>query len=184
MASQRKFVGVLTSSPALGSIITTMVGDVECLHVQQFNDMAALVAHMRIVPLDLIVCDYELENGTALDLVGRLRELSTHRHYQLIVLTSRISREIKLGCRFAKADEVIVKPMSPLFLKERVLCRLGLDDIVWGGDNVWRPASSDMSPSKLSRRGENGSDWPDNVVPLFSPGADPVVGPGDGARPS
>ncbi len=184
MASQRKFVGILTSSPALGSIITMIVGGVEGLHAQQFDTMSALVSHMRIVPVDLIVCDYEFESGSALDLVGALRKQSVRRQYELMVLTGRISREIKLGCRFAKADEVIVKPMSPVFLRERILSRLGIDEDMSGNPDNWHGSSTKPPRPNFPHHLENSSGWPDNVVPLFGNGISPNLTPHDGAHPS
>ncbi len=160
MTSGKKFVAVVTDSPALGSIIAMVLADEERLGVQQFNDADALLTHMRIVPLDLLVVDYHLEGTSAAQLVLDLRRDLPQRRFETLVLTGRVTPQVKLACKFARIDEVIIKPMSPAFLKERVLSRLRVR-------NVDREGFGGHGNEVVTPRNPN---WPDNVVPLFGGG--------------
>lgn len=162
MISHRKSIAIITASPALGSIFAMMLEQTEGLRVQQFAGIEALVSHMRLLPVDLIVSDYVLETGSMAELVAILRKTLPSRRYQLVVLADHISREIKLSCKFAGVDEVLVKPMSPLFLRERVVARLGIGDSRDGVSARRRTAHSGRS-RPLRREGP----YSGNVVPLF-----------------
>ena len=125
-----RFVAVLTPNPALNSIISMVLDCNDQLNVQTFDRAEVLQTHLRIAPVDLIVCDYELgELGSGSwklapqFVVDMHRQLPT-RQFQVIVLTNSIDAELQQSCKFAGIDEVIVKPMSPLFLKDRIVARL------------------------------------------------------------
>ena len=79
---------------------------------------------MRIAPADLIICDYEQLGWTAAEMLVNLRQHAPGRNFRSIVLTSFVSHEVRQGCRFAQVDEVLIKPMSPLFLLQRVAAHL------------------------------------------------------------
>jgi len=175
MASGKKFVAVITASPALGSIIAMMLDNEEQLGVQQFNDADTLLTHMRIVPVDLIVMDYHLE-GTV-QLVLNMRRDLPHRQFETLVLTGRVTPEVKLACKFARIDEVIIKPMSPVFLKERVLSRLQARNLAHeglGGHGKIDDRCAALKPEIAATRRAN---WPGNVVPLFGAGENPARPP-------
>ncbi len=161
-------MGIITSSPALGSIVAMMLEDEEQLHVEQFDDVSMLMAHMRIVPLDLIVMDYHLERITAAQMVLDLRRSPAHGKFQSLVLTSIISAEIKLACKFARIDEVIIKPMSPVFLKERVLWRLQIQHFVKDALKDQNAVDFSLPPQKSDAQSGQRASWPENVVPLFN----------------
>jgi len=174
MASVKKFAAVITASPALGSIIAMMLDNEEQLGVQQFNDADALAAHMRIVPVDLIVMDYHLEGTSAAQLVLNMRRELPHRQFETLVLTDRVTPQVKLACKFASIDEVIIKPMSPVFLKERVLSRLRARNLAH--EELGAPGKIDdrcatLKPEIEATRQAN---WPGNVVPLFGTGENPA----------
>ncbi len=177
MVSQKKSVAVITSSPALSSIISMVLGREEALRTQQFKGIDSLVSHMRILPVDLIVSDYKLENRTAPGLVAMLRKTLPRRRYQLIVLSDHMDREVKLSCRFAGVDEVIIKPMSPLFLKERVVARLETGESQTSAN--WRtPHASCSHPSKDTVA------YSGNVIPLFGTSNNPDQRSGDSLHPA
>jgi len=173
LALEKKYIAIITDSPALGSIIAMMLESEEQLHIQQFDTASTLRAHMRIVPLDLIVMDYHLERITAAQLVLDLRRDLPQRQFETLVLTSRVSAEIKLACKFARINEVIIKPMSPVFLKERVLSRLQIGHFVRdSASDKTTPAASVPAREKAAHLGP-GSSLPGNVVSLFKSGHPP-----------
>lgn len=124
MVLGKKFVAVLTSSSALGSIIAMVLDCEEHLNVLTFNRAETLKCHARIAPVDLIISDYQIGLTLAPQLAVDLRQANPHRHFQFIVLAGFMDDSTKQACQFAAIDEVIAKPMSPLFVRDRVLTQL------------------------------------------------------------
>lgn len=149
MTVEKPGIAVFTNSAALASIIEMILARDDGLRVVTFTSYKKLAAHMRIAPADVLVCDYEQDGWTAPEMLVHLRRHAPNRLFRSIVLTSYVSHEVRQGCRFAQVDEVIVKPMSPLFLEERVEAHLAALDLI----DAQREA--DSTPAT------------DNVVPLF-----------------
>ena len=126
MAQPHKTIAVLVANPALGSILTAVLASVPSFRVRPFESELALNVYMRIAPVDLVVTDFDAENARA-DLVTRdLRDDDAieYPNFQVIALASSVTPETKTLCIKAGIDEVIVKPMSPRYLLERVQSRL------------------------------------------------------------
>jgi len=144
MPQPLKTIAVLIANPALSSILTMTLAAVSSLRVRAFESETALRAYMDLAPIDLVVTDL---GG---DIVRRIRN-DARAGLQVIALQGAVG-EVK---RADGIDEVILKPMSPRYLVERVLARLAR-----------RPGPVET----LRRRGLLKRDWSkfgDNVVPLF-----------------
>ncbi len=148
MPGPLKTIAVLVANPALSSILTMTLAGSPSLRVRPFETEAALRTYLRLAPADLVVTDFE---GAE-----RLRaNEAIPRGTQIIALASELSAQSKAASLAAGIDEVIMKPMSPRYLVERVLARLS-----------W--------PRLERRRRTVQRDWSafgDNVVPLFAPRA-------------
>lgn len=150
-------VAVLTQSTALGSIIAMILGREGDVRAQSLGSVAALEAHLRIVPADLVIADYDLGATTAPELFLSLRRNAAHCAFRSIALTRDVSRQVQQSCNFAKIDEVVIKPMSPMFLVERA--------------RVWLARSEQglvTDPSDIDAFFEDTSADQNNVVSLFS----------------
>jgi DNA-binding response OmpR family regulator len=158
MAEPMKTVAVLVANPALSSILSMTLAGVALLRVRPFETQLALTTYLRLAPADLVVADFDSLPARADRLAADLRAdpALASRGVQIIALASAITPEIKLASIHAGIDEIIVKPMSPRYLVERVLARLA------------RPPA----PERAGRRPVLRRDWSgfgDNVVPLFRP---------------
>lgn len=155
MGEQAKVVALLVSSPALSSILSTVLASAPSLRVRPFASQAALTTYMRLAPVDLIVSDFDCESAPADRLAQELHadEKLERRDFQVIALATRVTPETKLASIAAGIDEIIVKPMSPRYLLERVLSRLA------------RKAGVERRVSRILPRPEDYSG--SNVVPLF-----------------
>lgn len=154
MPQPLKVVAVLTENPALSSILTAVLASRPGLRVRQFESVGALAAYGRIAPLDLVVLDYRLDGHGAPQLATRLRaELPATRRARIVAMAGDVTAEMREDCRRAGVDEVIVKPMSPKFLEDRVRALLA------------RPALAERAVANgpAARR----EAVPSNVVPLF-----------------
>ncbi len=124
MVLRKKFVAIITSSPALSSILAMVLDCEEHLNVLTFNRAESLKRHSRIAPIDLIIADYQIGAALAPQLAVDLRQANPNRHFRFIVLADFMDQSTKQACQFAAINEVIAKPMSPLFVRDRVLAQL------------------------------------------------------------
>lgn len=149
MASNTAVVAILVSNPALRALLAATLASSPLLRIRPFESEVALSTYMRLAPVDIVVADFD---GTpSADVLGRALRADTRlerRDFQMIALSSRIDSAIKAASLQAGIDEIIVKPMSPRYLLERVLSRLAR-----------RPAASLRRARPVT--------WPANVIPLF-----------------
>ena len=149
MAEPPKVVAILVDNPALSSILTMVLAAVPRLRVRAFESRVALATYMRLAPVHLVVADFDSRDMPADRLaraLGADPHLATH-DYDVIALASRVTVERKRAAILAGIDEILVKPMSPAYLLERVLSRLE--------QRAARPVAPSSRP------------LPANVVPLF-----------------
>lgn len=158
MPESMKVIAILAGSPALSSILNAVLAAAPGLRVRSFETQAALTAYMRLCPVDLVVSDFDCEAAPADRLARALRgnEAVARRDFQIIALASGVGRDMRAIAAESGIDEVIVKPMSPRYLLERVEARL---------HQPRRPRLSIVRaevPREIVYR--------DNVVPLFPKG--------------
>lgn len=150
MRESLKTVALLVANPALSSILATTLAGVPTLRVRPFESEMALATYLRLAPADLVVADFDGLSGDAERLAARLRHAAGLSRMKVLALASERSAGRGRAALNAGFDEIILKPMSPKYLVERVLARLA------GRPRV-RPAPA---PRDWSAFG-------DNVVPLF-----------------
>lgn len=74
---------------------------------------------------DLLIMDIDMPVMNGVVTVEKLRE-SGYRHLNVIFLTAIANREVVLRCNKAGASDYILKPVNPIYLKERV--KIALDN--------------------------------------------------------
>lgn len=156
-----KTVAVCTASPALTAILSAVLAGKAGLRVRQFESKAALATYVRLAPAALLVCD--LDDAEMIATLRRDDRL-VDRTMEVIALSRSLTRrERELAVR-SGIDEVILKPMSPSYLLERVVARLerrvdpdGAQE-TYGGPDRRRQASAPLAAYRRVT---------DNVVQLF-----------------
>lgn len=161
MGEPIRTVAVLVANPALSSILSVTLAGSSQLRVRPFESQLALTTYLHLAPVDLIVADFDSSAARADQLAADLHadEKLERRDFQLIALASALTVEAKAASIHAGIDEIIMKPMSPKYLVERVLARLAR-----------RPESAKAAKPverRVSRTAEGWSRFGDNVVPLF-----------------
>jgi DNA-binding response OmpR family regulator len=156
MADPIKTVAVLVATPALSSILSMTLAGASSLRVRPFDTQLALVTYLRLAPADLVVADFDSVPSRADRLAEDLRRdrAISSRNLQIIALASALTVDIKAASIHAGIDEIIMKPMSPKYLVERVLARLA------------KKEASRPERRQAHRRGD-WSSFGDNVIPLF-----------------
>lgn len=113
-------VAVLVENPALGSILTATLAASPHLRVRSFATRLALSTYARIAPVDMVVIDLDGLDTDALVVPTGVDALPI----ETIGLCSSVSEEGMRRLKAAGISEMLVKPMSPRYLLERVLSRL------------------------------------------------------------
>ena len=126
MAEPVRTIAVLVANPPLSSILSMVLASVPSFRVRPFESELALVTYMRLAPVDVVVTDFDSAGARADRVTRDLRADAAipYRDYQVIALASTVSPETKELCIASGIDEIIVKPMSPKYLLERVQSRL------------------------------------------------------------
>ena len=166
MGESIKVVAVLAANPALSSILTMVLAGCPALRVRLFESRAALVTYMRLAPVDVLVADFDCEDAPADEVTLALRhdDRLYRRDFAVIALTRTVSDATKRAAIAAGIDEVIVKPMSPRYLLERVLARLRRGEAPVGGATYRGPERRNrMAMPRVPAYNRS----TDNVVALF-----------------
>lgn len=169
MSIPGKTIAILAANPALGALLGMVLAGDSRLRVRPFDSEAELFAYMRIAPLDLLVVDFDREGRPAYEMVEaiRLDPSFVSRDLPVIALTRGITPPMRQQAISAGIDEVVVKPMSPRHLLQRVQARLLNRSIVGAMGFGYRgPERRNRVPTRKSEP-HPARRYTDNVVPLF-----------------
>ena len=169
MSARGKTVAILAANPALSALLTMVLAGDSRLRVRPFESERELFAYMHIAPLDLAVVDFDREGRPAYEMVEAIRLDPTFvsRDLPVIALTRAITPPMRQQAISAGIDEVVVKPMSPRHLLQRVQARLLNRSIVGAlGFGYRGPERRDRIPMPAPAT-HPGRRYTDNVVPLF-----------------
>jgi two-component system phosphate regulon response regulator PhoB len=155
-------VAVCTASPALTAILSAVIASTPGLRVRDFESRAGLVTYMRLASVALVVCEID-EAAMIEDLRSDPRVADPT--FESIALSRTLTRREREIAVLAGIDEVILKPMSPAYLQERVAFRLRRQaeraaTVSRGGPRIDRRKPQSSPLAGYRRIG-------DNVVQLF-----------------
>ena len=137
------------------------------LRVRQFESESALLTYMRLAPVDVLIVDFDREGRPAYEMVEAIRLDLTilSRDVPVIALTRSITPPMRHQAISAGIDEVVIKPMSPRHLLQRVQARIRAGATVSGvpyRGPERRTRLPGTAPQPLPSRRAT-----DNVVQLF-----------------
>lgn len=123
MVQPLKTVAILAAQPALNALLAAVLAGSPNLRVRSFESDLALEVYMRITRVDLLVVDCD---DIEPDILARLRKDPdiVAPEFRAIALATDLDRDLKRRCDAAGLTEIVVKPMSPRYLLERVQARL------------------------------------------------------------
>ncbi len=160
MVEPIRTVAVLVANPALSSILSMTLAGASSLRVRPFDTQIALATYLHLAPADLVVADFDSTLARADKLAEDLRhdKAIASRDLQIIALASALTVEAKANSIHAGIDEIIMKPMSPKYLVERVLARLAA-----------KRKAAVVRPERRQSLRRDWSSFGDNVVQLRRP---------------
>jgi two-component system, OmpR family, phosphate regulon response regulator PhoB len=163
-----KVVAIIAANTALSSLLAMVVAADSHLKVRQFESDLDLIAYMRIAPLDILVCDFDRDGRPAYEMVEsiRLNNALISQDVPVIALTRTITAPMRHQAVSAGIDEVIIKPMSPRHLLQRIQARLRTRSVIGVLGGYRGPERRNRTPMPAphpapARR------YSDNVVALF-----------------
>lgn len=167
MSQPGRIVAVLAANPALSSVLTMVLRSDSRLRVRPFESEVALLTYMRIAPVDVLVVDLDRDGESAAGIVAALRADRgiVREDFQAIALTRTVTTALREKSIAAGIDEVIVKPMSPRHLLERVIARLERERPFVLAPRYRGPERRNRLPG--TRPANHGRRLGDNVVELF-----------------
>lgn len=168
MTEPAKVIAIIAANPALSSLLAMVVAGDSRLKVRVFDSEIDLIAYMRLAAVDMLVCDFDREGRPAYEMVEgiRLNGGLVSQDVPVIALTRSITPPMRHQAISAGIDEVIIKPMSPRHLLQRIQTRLRTRSVVGvlGGyrgperrNRIAVPTPQPMPARRIT----------DNVVPLF-----------------
>ena len=169
MSEPAKVIAIIAANQALTTLLAMVIAGDSRLKVRQFDSELALIAYMRLAPVDLLVCDFDREGRPAYEMIESIRlncDLIS-QDVPVIALTRTITPPMRHQAISAGIDEVVIKPMSPRHLLQRIQTRLRTRSVVgllggYRGPDRRNRISMPMPKPALGRRET------DNVVPLFA----------------
>lgn len=163
MPRQQATLALLANSPALASILAATLGEGGDRRVRTFDSLTELGSYMRIAPVDAIIADFDLADGNLADFSHELRygALTLTAPLVILALTRVVSPQMQHRCAEAGIHEVIVKPMSPGYIAERVSAHLA--HIPQRARGTQRAPAA---PSVIDDWRTDPAHWPSNVVVL------------------
>ncbi|MBU1305979.1 MAG: response regulator [Alphaproteobacteria bacterium] len=168
MTEPAKVVAILAATPALSSLLAMVVAVDSRLKVRVFESEVELLAYMALAPIHMLVCDFDRQEYPAYELVEgiRLNGSLESQDVPVIALTRVITPPMRHQAISAGIDEVVIKPMSPRHLLQRIQARLRTRSVVGvlGGyrgperrNRLTMPVPQPLPTRRVA----------DNVVPLF-----------------
>jgi two-component system phosphate regulon response regulator PhoB len=128
LAQKLRTIAILSENNAYGSIVEMVLAGNHAWRVRLFSSAQDLETYSQIVDVDVLVADLDFEDNNAqfmLRVITRLRQNT--ESVQAVIVTTRSlmnwSYPKNIG---AGIDEVLVKPMSPVYLSERVEAHIAL----------------------------------------------------------
>lgn len=168
MSEPTKVIAIIAANTALSSLLAMVVAGDSHLKVRQFDDDIDLIAYMRIAPVDMLVCDFDRAGRPAYEMVESIRLNSDliSQDVPVIALTRTITPPMRHQAISAGIDEVVIKPMSPRHLLQRIQARLRTRSVVGVLGGYRGPERRNRAPlpkpNPLPARRTT-----DNVIPLF-----------------
>lgn len=114
---------ILTQSEALSSILAATLREDGARETHQARTLRNALGLVRLFPIDFVICDRVVGGQRMENILPLLRENAVHGSFETILLTNDVDAGLQDICRQTGIDEVIIKPMSPRFISERLAVR-------------------------------------------------------------
>jgi len=96
------------------------------VHVTGFTEAASALADAQQHACDLMIIDNVMPGMSGLELVKAIRQLPSHEHVPLVMITADADRSTRLAAIEAGATDFLAKPVDPLELRSRLTNLLAL----------------------------------------------------------
>lgn len=127
-------IAILSPNAAFSALVELILDRSSLLSVSQHAHVAELAA-LEGAPA-LIVCNFELDSGFYQRFVPTAARLKREARTKVLATVRDLDGWQKQACLSLGIDEVLVKPVSPLHLSERIIALAGQNAANFGGAEI------------------------------------------------
>lgn len=126
MQTRPATIAIFSQSYAFAELVRWVLVDQIGARVQVFSRLSELELHAHAGKIEVVIIDAELGSLDAAEAGALMLDIkaSSETGMRSIALTRQINGWSRTRCKGAGFDEVLLKPMSPLLLSERVMAQL------------------------------------------------------------
>ncbi len=111
---------VVDDFPSMRRILRNLLGNIGLSDVEEAADGGEAFAKIQSSKYDLIICDWNMEPVTGLELLRRVRGDSAHAKLPFIMVTAESKTENVIEAKKAGVNNYIVKPFNAQTLQNKI----------------------------------------------------------------
>ena len=111
---------VVDDSPTMRRIICNALTEIGYTEVLEAEDGMQALEKLNIVPIDFVITDWNMPNMNGLALTKNIRNHPDLTELPVLMITTRGMQEDVIAAMHARVNNYIVKPFTPLTLREKI----------------------------------------------------------------
>ena len=101
-------------------VVRRLLRDIGFDEIDEAADGAAALAHLRTVPIDVVITDIEMPILGGFELLSAIKKDAALKHLPVLVLTAEARKDEIVRCMQAGAAAYLVKPFTRETLEEQL----------------------------------------------------------------
>ncbi len=111
---------VVDDSPTMRRIICNALAEIGYTELLEAEDGLEALEKLNIVPIDFVITDWNMPNMNGLALTKSIRSHPELKELPVLMITTRGMQEDVIAAMYARVNNYIVKPFTPLTLREKI----------------------------------------------------------------
>lgn len=111
---------VVDDSPTMRRIISNALTEIGYSEVLEAEDGLEALEKLNILPIDFVITDWNMPNMNGLALTKNIRNHPELRELPVLMITTRGMQEDVIAAMYARVNNYIVKPFTPVTLREKI----------------------------------------------------------------
>lgn len=111
---------VVDDSPTMRRIICNALREIGYTEMLEAEDGQEAIEKLNIVPIDFVITDWNMPNMNGLSLTKSIRKHPDLKDLPVLMITTRGMHEDVIAAMYARVNNFIVKPFTPLVLREKI----------------------------------------------------------------
>ena len=112
---------VVDDNREVNRLIRSLLAQIGITNIKTIASAQSAIQFIKTTPLALVICDYHLTDGTAVDIFNELKMIPRYSHLPFLVITNDVSKEELLLARSSGIKHCILKPFTLHMLQEKIV---------------------------------------------------------------